>query len=62
MSRFFEIFAVTVDGVHVKLFTWTRDEASGIARAKHEAAAHGYSFVDVYAVARDAGLPHGGRA
>lgn len=45
----FVIFIETAAGEIVRAFTWCRDEASGIARARREAGDFGYSPVRVWA-------------
>ena len=42
MVASFEIWFTVNGGEAVKAFTWTRDAASGIKRAKRDAAAFGY--------------------
>jgi len=42
MVASFEIWFAVNGGEAVKAFTWTRDAASGIKRAKRDAAAFGY--------------------
>ncbi len=39
----FSIFATNPNGHEMRLFTWTRDAASGIERAKYDATQFGYS-------------------
>lgn len=47
----FQIFGRRANGEVVRLFAWTRDEASGIARAKSEAARFGQEYVEFFAEA-----------
>jgi len=42
MQPTFVIFVETVTGEIIRAFTWCRDEASGIARARREAIEFGY--------------------
>ena len=44
-----KIFARKTDGTVFECFTWTRDAASGIARAYRDAADFGVSIVDAWA-------------
>ena len=44
-----KIFALTANGETIECFTWTRDEASGIARAFADAKAHGVVIVEAWA-------------
>lgn len=46
----FVIFARKADGSEFECFRWTRDAASGIARAKSDAAEFGIKVTDVWAV------------
>lgn len=48
----FAIFARKSDGTEFECFTWTRDEASGIARAWSDAKAFGVEVTAVWAVAK----------
>lgn len=45
----FVIFVETVTGEIIRAFTWCRDEASGIARARQDAAEFGVSATRVWA-------------
>jgi hypothetical protein len=45
-----KIFARKSDGTVFECFTWTRCKASGIARAKRDAIAHGVQCVEFWAV------------
>lgn len=45
----FVIFVETVTGEIVRAFTWCRDEASGIARARRDAVDFGVTTVRVWA-------------
>jgi len=40
----FAIIGIRADGTELELFRWTRDAASGIARAKREAVEFGMTF------------------
>ena len=51
MTPTFEIWFETEAGVQVKAFTWTRDEASGIARAKRDAKLFNIKAARFWAVA-----------
>lgn len=46
----FEIFARKTDGTVFKCFTWSRDEKSGIERAKRDAVTFGVECVEFWAV------------
>lgn len=45
----FVIYIETVTGEVVRAFTWCRDEASGLARARREALEFGYSVTRIWA-------------
>ena len=47
----FTIFIRTASGDEVEAFRWTRDERSGVERAKREAKEFGYGEVEAWAVA-----------
>lgn len=47
--RFIIIKALTSKGEVIDCFTWTRDEASGIARAEREGSDFGFDLVEVWA-------------
>ncbi len=47
----FKIFVKTAEGRTFEAFTWTRDAASGIARAKREAPLFGHKVVEAWAEA-----------
>lgn len=47
----FTIFVRTATGEVIEAFTWTRSEASGIARAQREAVDFGHDVVETWAVA-----------
>ena len=49
MAPSFRIFVRTASGEEFMAFTWCRDEASGIARAKREGAEFGYDIVAAWA-------------
>ena len=51
MAPTFRIFVRTAQGEEFMAFTWCRDEASGIARAKREGAEFGHDVVDAWAEA-----------
>ena len=40
----FVIFVETVTGEIIRAFTWCRDEASGLARARRDAVEFGYGY------------------
>jgi hypothetical protein len=42
MEPRFVIYVETITGEIIRAFTWTRDEASGIARARRECVEFGY--------------------
>jgi hypothetical protein len=45
-----KIFVQTRDGREFQAFTWTRDEASGIARAMREGREFGHDIVKAWAI------------
>jgi len=49
MTPRFRILARKVNGTEFECFTWTRDEASGIARAHADAARHSITVTAVWA-------------
>lgn len=49
MTPRFVIFVETIAGEVIRAFTWTRDEASGIARARKDAVTFGVTPVRVWA-------------
>jgi hypothetical protein len=49
MEPRFVIFVETITGEIVRAFTWCRDRASGIERAKHDAKQFGVTPVNVWA-------------
>jgi hypothetical protein len=49
LSPRFIIFIETATGEVVRAFTWCRDEASGLARARRDAVDFGYSPTRVWA-------------
>ena len=51
MAPTFRIFVRTAQGEEFMAFTWCRDEASGIARAKREGTEFGHDVVDAWAEA-----------
>ena len=51
MAPTFRIFVRTAQGEEFMAFTWCRDEASGIARAKRDGAEFGHDVVDAWAEA-----------
>lgn len=49
MNTRFVIFVETAAGEIVRAFTWSRDAASGIARARKEASMFGFAAKKVWA-------------
>lgn len=46
----FVLFGRKADGSVLELFRWTRDEASGLSRAKADAERFGMAFTEIFAV------------
>lgn len=51
MVALFRVMARQADGTVFECFTWTRDAASGIARAYRDAKEFGIELADVWTVA-----------